>query len=91
MTIKRIIGAAVAGVLVAVAGVAAASDFSSSAHTAFFASGNHQFYVWCAGGADYMAQQSGANAADAQMRLYNSVKAQGRTTCWPVWQGRVSD
>jgi hypothetical protein len=91
MTIKRIVGAAVAGVLVAIAGVAAASDFSSSAHTAFFASGHHQFYVWCAGGADYMAQQSGSNAEDAQMRLYNSVKAQGRTNCWPVWQGRVSE
>ncbi|HSZ11751.1 MAG TPA: hypothetical protein VK759_06225 [Rhizomicrobium sp.] len=91
MTIKRIVGAAVAGVMVAIAGVAAASSYSSSAHTAFFASGNHQFYVWCAGGADYMAQQSGNNAEDAQMRLYNSVKAQGRTNCWPVWQGRIAD
>ena len=91
MTIKRIVGAAVAGVIVAIAGVATASDFASSAHTAFFASGNHQFYVWCAGGADYMALQNGANAEDAQMRLYNTVKSQGRTTCWPVWQGRVSD
>ena len=57
MAIKRIVGAAVAGVMVAIAGVAAASSYSSSAHTAFFASGNHQFYVWCAGGTDYMAQQ----------------------------------
>ncbi len=61
--------------MVAIAGVAAASSYSSSAHTAFFASGNHQFYVWCAGGADYMAQQSGNNAEDAQMRLYNSKEA----------------
>jgi hypothetical protein len=24
------------------------------------------------------------------MKLYNAVKAIGRTSCWPVWQGRVS-
>ena len=91
MTTKRILAAMAGGVLVAVAGVAMAASFASSARTDFYSPGKHQFYVWCAGGSDYMAQQSGANAEDAQMRLYNTVKSQGRTTCWPVWQGRVSD
>ena len=37
-----------------------------------------------------MAMQDGASAEDAQMRLYNAEKRAGKTTCWPVWQGRVS-
>ena len=90
MTMKRIIAAAAGGILVAVAGVAVASNFSSSKQSDFFASGKHQFYVWCAGGSDYVATANGANAEDAQMKLYDANKARGRTTCWPVWQGRVS-
>ncbi len=90
MTMKRVLGAAVGGVMVAVAGVALAANLTSSKHADFFASGRHQFYVWCAGGADFMAMQSGASAEDAQMRLYNQEKRAGKTNCWPVWQGRVS-
>ena len=90
MTIKRVLGAAIGGVMVAVAGVALAANFTSSKQTYFFASGQHQFYVWCAGGADFMAVQNGASAEDAQMKLYNSEKRAGKTNCWPVWQGRVS-
>jgi len=89
MTIRRILAAAVGGVIVAVAGVAVAANFTSSARSDFFASGKHQFYVWCAGGSDYMATVAGANAEDAQMKLYDSAKAHGKSTCWPVWQGRV--
>jgi hypothetical protein len=89
MTMRRILGAVVGGVIFAGAGVAVAANFTSSAQTDFFAPGKHQFYVWCAGSSDYMATASGANAEDAQMKLYNSVKAGGRSTCWPVWQGRV--
>jgi hypothetical protein len=37
-----------------------------------------------------MAEQSGTSAEDAQLKLYNAVKAGGKTNCWPVWQGRVS-
>jgi hypothetical protein len=37
-----------------------------------------------------MATSSGRNAEDAQLKLYQSLKASGRSTCWPVWQGRVS-
>ncbi len=90
MTMKRIVAAAVVGIMVAAAGVAVAANFASSRQTDFFAPGKHQFYVWCAGGKDYVALQSGASAQDAQMRLYNAAKAAGRSTCWPVWQGRVS-
>ena len=90
MTMKRVLGAAVGGIVVAVAGVALAANLTSSKQADFFASGQHQFYVWCAGGSDFMAMQSGASAADAQMKLYNSEKAHGKTNCWPVWQGRVS-
>ena len=90
MTMKRVLGAAAGGVMVAIAGVAVAANFTSNRQSDFFASGKHQFYVWCAGGSDYMAVQSGASAEDAQMRLYNRAKTAGKTSCWPVWQGRVS-
>jgi hypothetical protein len=90
MSAKRILGAAICGVVVAIAGVAMATGFTSSRQTDFFAAGNHQFYVWCAGSSDYCADERGANAEEAQMKLYNAVKAAGKTTCWPVWQGRVA-
>ncbi len=89
MTIRRILAAAVGGVIVAVAGVAVAANFTSSAQSDFYAPGKHQFYVWCAGGSDYMATSGGKNAEDAQMRLYGLNKTRGKSTCWPVWQGRV--
>jgi hypothetical protein len=90
MTLKRVVGAAVGGVMVAVAGVALAANLTSSKQADFFAAGRHQFYVWCAGGSDFMAMQNGANAADAQMKLYTDEKRAGKTNCWPVWQGRIS-
>jgi len=88
MTLTSVVGAAVAGVIVA-AGMAVAANFTSSHHTDFFSSGRHQFYVWCAGGTDYVTIEHGNSAEDAQMRLYNEVKQSGKTNCWPVWQGRV--
>jgi hypothetical protein len=90
MTIKRVVAAAVGGVMVAVAGVALAANFTSSKQTDFFAAGQHQFYVWCAGGTDFTAIEAGSSAADAQIKLYNQEKRAGKTNCWPVWQGRVS-
>ena len=89
MTMRRVLAAAIGGVMVAVAGVAVAANFTSSGRTDFFSPGKHQFYVWCAGSADYMATEAGKSAEDAQLRLYNDVKAHGHSTCWPVWQGRV--
>jgi len=90
MTIKRTLAAAVGGVLLAAGSVALGANFNSSKQVDFFAAGQHQFYVWCAGGRDYAALAKGSNAMDAQMKLYNTAKAHGQSTCWPVWQGRVS-
>lgn len=89
MQMRRILAAAAGGVLVAVAGVAVAANFTSSAQTDFYSPGKHQFYVWCAGGSDYMATEGGSNAEDAQMKLYHQTKEHGKSTCWPIWQGRV--
>lgn len=89
MKITSIVGAAVAGLIIA-AGVAVAGNFSSSHRADFFAAGTHQFYVWCAGSHDYLTTETGSSASDAQMKLYDKTKKEGRATCWPVWQGRVS-
>ena len=75
----------------AVAGVAVAANLTSGHHSDFYSPVKHQFYVWCAVGADSTAWESGANAEDAQSRLYASEKAQGHSKCWPVWQGRMAD
>ncbi len=90
MTIKRVVAAAVGGIVLAVTGVALAANLGSSRQSDFFSPGKHQFYVWCAAGSYYMAMSNGASAEDAQMKLYNAVKAAGKTSCWPVWQGKVS-
>jgi hypothetical protein len=90
MTMKRVLAAVVGGVVLAVAGVALAANFTSSKQADFFSPGRHQFYVWCAGGSDFMAMSQGTNAEDAQIKLYNDEKRAGKTNCWPVWQGRVS-
>ena len=89
MTVRRVLGAMAGGVIFAAAGVAAAGNFASSGHADFFSPGKHEFYVWCAGSADFLTTGSGRNAEDAQLRLYDAFKAAGRSTCWPVWQGRV--
>lgn len=78
------------GLGVAAAGVAVAENLTSSKGTDFFAPGNHQFYVWCQSGGDFTVSQRGSSAEDAQMRLYNGIKAKGRPACWPVWQGKIS-
>ncbi len=89
MMTMRVLAAVAGGVLVGIAGVAVASNFTSSRQSDFFAPGKHQFYVWCAGSSDYVATAAGRNAEDAQMKLYDASKAHGKSTCWPVWQGRV--
>ena len=78
------------GLGVTAAGVAVADNLTSSKQTDYFAPGKHQFYVWCQGGGDYTTIERGTDAEDAQMRLYNGVKAKGRPACWPVWQGKIS-
>ena len=86
----RVIVAVVGGIIFAVAGVAVASNIISNRQVDFFASGTHQFYVWCAGGRDYIATEPGANAEEAQIALYNKNKANGHPRCWPVWQARIA-
>lgn len=90
MALNRFLVYAAGGMMVVAAGVAVADSYASSKQTDFFAPGKHQFYVWCAGGKDYTTTEMGKSAEDAQMRLYNAVKAEGRPACWPVWQGKVS-
>ena len=90
MIVKRVLFSALGGVLFAAVGVAAAGNFSSDRQVDFFAKGTHQFYVWCSGKGDYLATADGANADEAQMKLYNATKSAGKTSCWPVWQGRVA-
>ena len=89
MKLTSILGAA-SGVVIVAAGVAFAASYASVRHTDYFAPGKHQFYVWCAGGVDGMAIETGQSAQDAQMKLYEAEKAAGHASCWPVWQGRVS-
>jgi hypothetical protein len=67
--------------------VATASGFLDQ-EVDYFASGKHLFYVWCPGANNYRATVDGANAQQAQMRLYAETKATGRKR-WPVWQGRA--
>jgi hypothetical protein len=88
--LKTFLAASVGGILSAAAGVAAASNFASDRQVDYFTSGTHQFYVWCAGhSGDYTTTAVGPTAEQAQINLYRSMKAAGKLTCWPVWQGRV--
>ncbi|MDE1938189.1 MAG: hypothetical protein KGI68_04140 [Alphaproteobacteria bacterium] len=90
MAINRTLVYAAVGMMVAAAGVAVADSYASNKQVDFFAPGKHQFYVWCASGKDFTTVEKGKSAEDAQMKLYNAVKAEGRSACWPVWQGRVA-
>lgn len=90
MSFKRAFIFALGGCLFAAAGMAAASNLSSDSEVDYFAKGTHRFYVWCPGTSDYLVNAEGTSAEEAQMRLYNATKAAGRTSCWPVWQGRVA-
>jgi hypothetical protein len=90
MRIRRIWPAVVGCLALAGASIAAAGNFTTAARSDFYSAGRHQFYVWCGGAGDHMAIESGSDAEDAQMRLYEQSKAAGHTACWPVWQGRVA-
>jgi hypothetical protein len=85
----RVLGILAVGALITGAGVAAAGNFTSSAQSDFYASGEHQFYMWCPASGSHMATETGKNAEDAQLRLYETSKAAGHSACWPVWQGRA--
>jgi hypothetical protein len=89
MTKWHVLGILAAGVIFTGAGVAAAGNFTSSAQTDFYASGEHQFYMWCPTSRSYLTTEAGSNAEDAQLRLYDASRTAGHNACWPVWQGRV--
>jgi hypothetical protein len=86
----RVVAIIIGVILLVATGVAVAANFASNREVDFFAPGAHRFYVWCAGAHDYIATEKGANAEDAQMKLYGAVKAKGHSTCWPVWQGKIA-
>jgi len=81
-----LVGLAAGAVLMAAGGAAFALDSSVEAMDM---SGTHQFYVWCTGADDFEGSADGSNWRDAQTNLYNDLQGQGRSTCWPVWQGLV--
>jgi len=87
---NRIWTALLVALMVTAAGVAVADNLASSKQADFFAPGKHRFYVWCANGTDYTTIERGRSAEDAQMKLYNDVKAKGHPACWPVWQAKVA-
>ncbi|HEX3666428.1 MAG TPA: hypothetical protein VHU23_14480 [Rhizomicrobium sp.] len=89
MTKWRVLGLLTAATIFTAAGMATASNFTSSAQTDYYAPGAHQFYMWCPASSNYMAMETGKSAEDAQLRLYDAAKATGRNGCWPVWQGRA--
>jgi hypothetical protein len=86
---KRVLVILAAAAILTGAGVAAAGSFASSAQTDYYAGGEHQFVMWCPASGNYMATETGKDAEDAQLRLYDAAKATGHSACWPVWQGRV--
>lgn len=89
MAKKWLFGALAVGLGTMAAGVAVADNYASSKASAFYAAGNHQFYVWCAGAKDFKQLSNGHDAEDAQIKLYRELKADGRSACWPVWQGKA--
>jgi hypothetical protein len=89
MAIRWIFGACALVLITAAAGMAVADGIASSKAGAFYAPGRHQFYVWCAHAPDFTEVSTGKSAEDAQMTLYRSLKARGRSACWPVWQSKL--
>lgn len=77
---KKTVSALIVAAAFAMPNAAVALD---SSFDAMSQSGNHQFYVWCTGKADYSAAQQGDNAKAAQAAL----AAKAGSKCWPVWQG----
>ncbi len=87
---RRVMAATVAVVLAAIAGIAVAETMSGTNRSDYDAPGRHQFYVWCADGKNYTTTEQGADAAAAQIKLYDALKASGHLSCWPIWQGRLA-
>jgi hypothetical protein len=75
--------------MVAVAGPGSAADDNPLRDT-YNQAGTHQFYVWCTGAhKSFETKADGANAEEAQMKVYNEAKAAGKDTCWAIWRGKI--
>lgn len=66
-------------------------SLDGSFETGAYASGTHEFYMYCVPPvADYYTQSQGSDYKDAQMKAYEQAKQQqGGIKCWPVWRGLV--
>jgi hypothetical protein len=66
-------------------------SLDGSFETGAYASGTHEFYMYCVPPvADYYSQSQGSDYKDAQMKAYEQAKQQqGGIKCWPVWRGLV--
>jgi hypothetical protein len=83
-----ILGAAVVALAV-FTGPGVAQD-NEALKASYNQAGTHKFYVWCTGAVkSFETQTQGANAEEAQMKVYNEAKAQGKDTCWAIWRGKV--
>lgn len=89
MKIQHLLAGIAGSALFATACMAATSNITSSHRTDYYASGKHQFYVWCATGNDRIAFQDGATAMDAQAKLAQSGVAAAQGGCQLTWQGRI--
>jgi hypothetical protein len=77
-----------AALVVALAGPSSAQD--NPLRDTYNQAGTHQFYVWCTGAhKSFETSTQGANAEEAQMKVYNEAKAQGKDTCWAIWRGKT--
>ncbi len=85
-TMTGLMGLAAGAAMLIGAGTAFALDSSVEAMEM---AGTHQFYVWCTGMDDYEATSDGGDWRAAQTALWNDLQGQGRSNCWPVWQGLV--
>ena len=93
MEMKKFGVAIVAAAIVGFSGVSNAEDSNvNAARELYNTAGMHQFHVWCTQGiASYDTKMQGSNAEDAQMKAYNEAKNAGKTTCWPIWRGKVGN
>ncbi len=87
--IGKAVGAGVAAGALSLALTAGAHALDSS-QDAHKQAGTHQFYVWCTGADDFTMTHDGENGRVAQIEVLGKLNDEGRTTCWPVWQGKVN-
>ncbi len=68
--------------------VARASPPLERDKAAYAQAGTHQFRVWCTGASDLTLQTEAPSGEAARAVTWARLTAEGRTTCWPIWEGR---